>query len=337
MDRSPIILQDKPLLGISACCMACPVRYNGRGFDQLRHIGREKGDFTWVPVCPECLAGLGIMRDPIHLAGENGAAVWRGEAKVRSRGGRDVTADLMEGCRMALACLERAGVRAFVYMDGSPSCGVYRTTLRKQSRGHPPGVFGALLHQAGYFLIPALDLQSPLKWWDWRRRLLAFLYLADVPITTRGQLYDVWNRLKFICQELDDNWSRQKGRELAQLGRSLDPGYVAAFRQDVSDLLRKPSTAGRLTGSLLKNYAYYRKQTGQSLPDMTAADARRNITTIARELTLLERASASVGRFVGSAPVLYAGRLPGDRKSRRLREQLAGTAEKSDKGTDAPE
>ena len=149
MDRSPIILNDKPVIGISACCMGCPVRYNGKGFDMLRHLIREKGDFTWVPVCPECLAGLGIMRDPIHIAGENGAAVGRGEATIRSRSGRDVTSQLLAGARAAEENLQRAGVRAFIYMDGSPSCGVYRTTLRKQHRGKPPGVFGSLLDQAG--------------------------------------------------------------------------------------------------------------------------------------------------------------------------------------------
>ena len=333
MDKNPIVLQNKPVIGISACCMSCPVRYNGHGFDLLSHVGREKGDFTWVPVCPECLAGLGIMRDPIHIAGENGAAVWRGEASVRSRGGRDVTAMLLAGSQSAKECLDRAGVRAFIYMDGSPSCGVYRTTLKKQSRGHPPGVFGAMLDQAGYFLIPALDLQSPLKWWDWRRRLLAYLWLSEVSIATRNELYDVWYRLKFICQEIDDAWARDKGRELAQIGRKLDPDYVAVFRREVSDLLRRPSTTKRLTNSLLKNYAYYRKASGQSLDAILPVDARRNVTSIARELNLLERASAEAGRFIGSAPVLYAGRLPRSKQVDRLRHRLSNeqTPEKAER------
>jgi hypothetical protein len=184
-------------------------------------------------------------------------------------------------------------------------------------------VFGAMLDQAGYFLIPALDLQSPLKWWDWRRRLLAFLWLSDVSITTRNELYDVWYRLKFICQEIDDTWARDKGRELAQIGRKLDPDYVGVFRREVSDLLRRPSTTRRLTNSLLKNYAYYRKASGQSLDSILPVDARRNVTSIARELNLLERASAEAGRFIGSAPVLYAGRLPRSKQVDRLRRRLS--------------
>lgn len=309
MDKAPIIFGDKPVIGVSACCMGCPVRYNGRGFDLIKGLGREKGDFTWVPVCPECLAGLGVVRDPVHIAGENGSAVWRGEAKVRSRGGRDITDDLLAGCQAALDNLQRAHVRAFVYMDGSPSCGVYRTTLKNQNRGKPPGVFGDLLNREGYFLIPALDLQSPLKWWDWRRRLLAFLWLSDTSLTTKGEAYEIWNRLKFICQEIDDPWARAKGRELAAWGRHVDAGVLDKFRLDVLELLRRPSTTRRLTASLLKSYAFYRKSTGQSIPEIGGPESRRNVTTVARELTLIERAAAQSGRFTGSAPVLYSGRI----------------------------
>ena len=308
MDKAPIVILDKPVIGISACCMGCPVRYNGKGFDLLKGLGREKGDFTWVPVCPECLAGLGIIRDPVHIAGENGSAVWRGEATVRGRGGRDVTAEMITGCQVALDNLRRAVVRAFVYMDGSPSCGVYRTTLKNQKRGKPPGVFGDLLDREGFFLIPALDLQSPLKWWDWRRRLLAYLWLTDTPLNSKGDAYEIWNRLKFICQEIDDPWARSKGRELAAWGRRVEPGILESFKLDVLNLLRRPSTNRRLTAGLLKSYAFYRKSTGQSIPEIGGPESRRNVTTVARELGLVERAAAKSGRFTGSSPVLYSGR-----------------------------
>lgn len=308
MDRGPIILKQRPVLGISACCMGCPVRYNARGFDLLKNLGREKGDFTWCPVCPECQAGLGVARDPIHIAGANGAAVWLQEATVRSRNGHDVTDKVISGAKESLNILKRAGTRAFVYMDGSPTCGVYRTTLKKQNRGKPPGVFGALLDQEGFFLIPALDLQSPLRWWDWRRRLLAFTWLQDVPIHTKGELYEVWYRMKFICQELDDPWARWKGQQLAGLGKKISEEEIGSFRREVGDLLRKPSSPGRLSGSLWKHYAHYRKVTGQSVPDISQQGTQRNITTIARELVRLERASIEDQILFGTAPVIYSAK-----------------------------
>jgi len=305
--KSPVLLTKKPMLGISACCMSCPVRYNGKGFDLLKNLGREKGDFSYCPVCPETLAGLGVMRDPIHLTGENGAAVLRGEGRVVSRGGRDVTAAVLEGSRAAMETLQRAGARAFIYMDGSPTCGVYRTTLKSQKRGKPPGVFGSMLDEAGFFLIPALDLQSPLRWWDWRRRLLAFQYLEDVPIETRGDLYAVWHRLKFLVQELDDPFARSLGHELAGIAKRPGDAYIAQFRRSVGDRLRRPSTAARITQSLWKNHVYYRRQTGKSIPEINSPEVLRNITAIARELTRMERASAESGILFGTAPVIYSG------------------------------
>lgn len=306
-EKSPILLDKKPVLGISACCMGCPVRYNGKGFDLLKNLGREKGDFTYCPVCPETLAGLGVMRDPIHLTGENGAAVLHGEGKVVSRGGRDVTDLVLQGAQAAMQTLERAGARAFIYMDGSPTCGVYRTTLKSQKRGKPPGIFGAMLDEAGFFLIPALDLQSPLRWWDWRRRLLAFQYLTDVPLKTRGDLYAVWHRLKFLTQELDEPFARALGHELAGIAKYPGDDYLAQFRREVGDRLRKPSNSARMTQSLWKNYVYYRRQSGKTVPEVQSPEVARNITTIAKELVRMERAAAESGILFGTAPVIYSG------------------------------
>lgn len=54
------IITAKIALGVSACIDRCPVRYNGRALDSLSVLGRERSDFVLTPVCPECLAGLGV-------------------------------------------------------------------------------------------------------------------------------------------------------------------------------------------------------------------------------------------------------------------------------------
>lgn len=91
MDKQAILLSDRIPIGISACCMGSPVRYNGKGWDLLKNLGREKGDFTWCPVCPECMAGLGVPRDPVHVVGADGGKVWTGEARIRNRRGDAIT------------------------------------------------------------------------------------------------------------------------------------------------------------------------------------------------------------------------------------------------------
>ncbi len=308
----PVLLKDRPIVGISACCAGCAVRYNGKSLDVLKALGREKMDFIWQPVCPECMAGLGVPRDPVHVVGESGAAVWTGAAEVKGRGGRKVGPQMMEGCRACLDALRRSGTRAFVYMDGSPSCGVYRTTLKDRKRGHPPGVFGSLLFDEGYFLVPAADLQSPVRWWDWKRRLLAFLWLADAPLSTRAELYGVWHRLKFLAQELDDPWARSTGRQLAAI--SVHPGTpewdreVRTFRTEMMDRLRRPSRPPRILNSFRKHYGYLRKRTGRPVPQVLPPEEARSWTRLVQEMGALERAAAAEGLLFGASPVLYLGR-----------------------------
>ena len=75
MEKKNVVIHDKITIGISACCMGSPVRYNNKGWDMLATLGREKQDFMWCPVCPETMSGLGVPRDPIHLSGGDGLMV----------------------------------------------------------------------------------------------------------------------------------------------------------------------------------------------------------------------------------------------------------------------
>ena len=312
MEKKNVIIHDKITIGISACTMGSPVRYNSKGWDLTAGIGREKNDFKWVPVCPETMAGLGVPRDPIHLSGGNGTDVWTGIALVKNRGGRDVTDDLMFGTRSCLETLDRAGATAYIYMEGSPTCGVYRTSLKKQKRGNPPGILGTILLDREYFLIPASDLQSPIKWWDWRRRLLAFHWFRSLVLEDKNSLYEAWYHLKFLCQEIDEPWAREMGRRLANLGKKTNPEELGVLRREILDVLRKPSTTAKITQMLWKNYSFFRKTKGKPVEGINSPDFRRNVTSIAKELTLMERTAFEDQIFFASSPVLYRdkGRMP---------------------------
>ncbi len=314
MDKKNIVISDRIAIGISACCLGSPVRYNARGYDMLSLMGREKNDFKWCPVCPECMAGLGVPREPIHLTGGDGSSVWSGEAEVKNRHGRPVTDDVKFGALSCLETLKRAGVSAFVYMDGSPSCGVYRTTLKSTRRGHPPGIFGSLMLEQGFFLIPAADMQSPLKWWDWRRRLLAFYWLKNLEISGKTELYDTWAKLKFLFQELDLVWAQATGRKLAALDRAPDEEFIRQFKSEELEILRKPSTVKRITNSLWKNYSHYRKTMGKTVEGVNSPEFQRNITSIAKELVTMERKALDDGVMFGTTPVMY-------REKRRIPKQ----------------
>lgn len=298
-------------LGISACVYNCPVRYNGKSFDAVSMLGREKADFAFTPVCPECMAGLGVPRMPIHLTG-TGQQVLAGEASVKDRSGRTVTAEVIEGSRACLAALERAGVRAMIVKEASPTCGVYKARVgrhrREQAEGS--GIFGALLLETGWFLIPDIALANPLLWWDWRRRLHAWLWLSDREIERTSQLYETWHIIKFVIQEVDRPFADQMGRRLAALPKHAAPDDLEQLRAEMLEALRSPSTRARIRQAMFKTYVHAAKSgqlDGVDLHDLSvdSPDVRQNVMAIAEQLTKLERISFENDLLFGTSPVIY--------------------------------
>ena len=307
-----IITRTVPV-GISACVFDCPVRYNGKAFDALKLLGREKADFSWTPVCPECLAGLGVPRMPVHLTG-TGDEVLDGTAKVLDRRGRDVTEEIVEGSRCALAALERSGARAFVAKEASPSCGLYKARVgKKRTATGGSGVFGAMLLASGRFLIPDEGLANSLMWWDWRRRLLAWLWLSDVEIVSSGDLYDAWHTIKFVIQETNRPFADEMGRRLAGLPKGVSAEALEPLRAEMLDALRKPSTKPRIRQALYKTWAQRRKSgklRGVDLHGVTveSPEERASVDDVARDLIVLERISFENDILFGTSPVIRRDR-----------------------------
>lgn len=307
----PELITRKVPIGISACVFGCPVRYNAKSFDALRVLGRERADFTFTPVCPECEAGLGVPREPIHLTGP-GQDVLSGEARVKTRRGREVTEQVIAGSAACIDTLERAGVRAMIVKEASPTCGVYKARVgkRRAESSEGSGVFGAMLLDTRWFLIPDTGLANPLLWWDWRRRLHAWLWLSDREIVRARDLYDAWHVVKFIVQETDRPFADEMGRRLAALPHAPQQADLEALRDEMLDALRRPSTRARIAGWLLKTYRHHAKRgmlDGVDLHDLTLDSPafRANVMSLAEEAIKLERISFENDLLFGTSPVVY--------------------------------
>jgi uncharacterized protein YbbK (DUF523 family) len=298
-------IKSKIKLGISACNFGGKFRYNRVGWDRVEGLGREKDEYSWTPVCPEVLAGLGVPRPPVKLSGGCGDDLWAGTARMKNRLGRDVSDAVKTASIACLDALHRAGVDAFLFMEGSPTCGVYRTTLKDKRLGKPPGVFGSLLLKERIFLIPVLDLESPWKWWDHTRRLHAFVWLKQVSITSKKEIYEVWHVLKFMCQEIDRPVSDEIGRSIAELPGRLTASALEAWRDRVLELLRRPSTLKRIESVMSKHYAHYRKTFGLKTADVHAPVASQGKAAFVGELVRLERKAAEQGYMFAGRPVVY--------------------------------
>ncbi|RNL86542.1 DUF523 domain-containing protein [Halostreptopolyspora alba] len=113
---------------VSACLMGCRVRFDGRAKtvgDAV--VDRWRAEGRLVVHCPEVAGGLPVPRPPAEIEEARGAdAVLRGEARLRTPEGDDVTRFYLAGARAALASARSHGVRVAVLKESSPSCGPHR-------------------------------------------------------------------------------------------------------------------------------------------------------------------------------------------------------------------
>ncbi len=158
-------------IGISACLLGEPVRYDGQHRHQAfltETLGRY---FEWVPVCPEVELGLGVPRARIRL--ERYRSGRRERIRLVDTGsGQDLTRRMGEYCVRRVAELLRCGVGGFLLKARSPSCGLDRVAVYGP-RGAPArtgrGLFAAQLVR----LCPQIPVEDELgiagaarrAWW----------------------------------------------------------------------------------------------------------------------------------------------------------------------------
>lgn len=160
----------KPRVGISACLLGEPVRWDGthrRDAPLLRALGPR---VAWVPVCPELELGLGVPRAPIRLVGRPDSP-----RLVEERSGRDWTAGMRALADRRIEELLALGLDGWVTKARSPSCGLRRVAV------HPAGGGAPARRGAGAFVralrarLPRLPIEDEVRLADpaVRRRFLA--------------------------------------------------------------------------------------------------------------------------------------------------------------------
>lgn len=127
---------------VSECLLGIRCKYSGGANHCLAVIQAVKaGRHRLIPVCPECLGGLAIPRQPSERVGD----------RVLSRTGEDVTAQYERGAQAALALAKLYGCTAAILKERSPSCGsgtIYDGSFSGRLTGGD-GVTAALLRENG--------------------------------------------------------------------------------------------------------------------------------------------------------------------------------------------
>lgn len=109
----------------SACLLGKKCRYDGeaRGNAEMIKLYREG---KLKPVCPECLAGLKIPREPSEISGGDGRDVLKGNAKVIAQDGSDRTNEFIKGAEKTVDEALKNNAKKAYLKSKSPSCGLNR-------------------------------------------------------------------------------------------------------------------------------------------------------------------------------------------------------------------
>jgi len=143
----------RPRVGVSACLLGQPVRYDGasRPHAWIREVLARHAELR--PICPETEAGLTVPRPPVQL-------VRRETGGIMMRGVRDHALDVSARMRRWMERQQDrlAGLDALIVKSRSPSCGLGSTPLYgldgEMLRDDHNGVFTAWVRMR----FPALPL-----------------------------------------------------------------------------------------------------------------------------------------------------------------------------------
>ena len=149
-----IIVKDMPKdinnlkIGISACLLGNPVRYDGGHKKDLFIIGEMDGIARLVPICPEADCGLSVPREPMRLEG-NAAPGFAGPRLVTIDTGADHTDRVLAWANDRIKGLH--GICGFIFKARSPSCApggadIYDNDGSLISSGH--GLFARVFMQS---------------------------------------------------------------------------------------------------------------------------------------------------------------------------------------------
>lgn len=132
-----------PVVGIGACLIGLPVRYNGDSKRRNQHIESLKEHLTLNSFCPEIAIGMGVPRETVRLVGDI--------ANTRLMDSATQSKDYTEPMQAYAASVfqNNPDMAGYILVKGSPSCG-YERVKRYNEKGNPQasdamGIFAAAL------------------------------------------------------------------------------------------------------------------------------------------------------------------------------------------------
>jgi uncharacterized protein YbgA (DUF1722 family)/uncharacterized protein YbbK (DUF523 family) len=272
-------------VGISACLLGQPVRYDG-GHKLDRYLAETLGRyFTYVPVCPEVECGLSIPRESMHLVGasESPRLVTR-ETRI------DHTDRMKAWAAKRVAELRAENLCAYIFKSDSPSSGLFRVKLYSE-KGMPSGLTVGLWARAFTEAFPGLPAEEEGRLHDpdirenFIERVFALKRFRDeawaAPSAAGLMRFQADNKLLIMAHA--PAAVAELGRLAADAGPEDAAGRAAAYEKRLLAALSEQATVPRHVNVLQHMLGYFR----DCLPDGERRELEGAIQDYQRELTPL--------------------------------------------------
>jgi uncharacterized protein YbgA (DUF1722 family)/uncharacterized protein YbbK (DUF523 family) len=260
---TPLWQDDAPLrIGISTCLLGEEVRWDG-GHKRDRFLTDLLAHYVeWVPVCPEVEVGMGIPREPVHLA-QRGDDV----RMLGTKSGRDWTGPMRTWSARRARTLTREELCGYVLKKDSPSCGMERVKVRSEKgmpRRQGRGLFAEALQRAHPDLPVEEEgrLQDPVLRENFIERIFAYRRLRSLfsGRWTQGQLVAFHASHKLQLMAHSPRAYRSLGRLVAGAKGMDRMGFRERYATEFMTALRERATPRRHVNVLQHCLGHFRKR-----------------------------------------------------------------------------
>lgn len=249
-------------LGISACLLGEPVRYDG-GHKLDRFVRDTLGQYVeYVPVCPEAECGLGVPRESMHLEGDPHAP-----RLVTSRTKRDITDRMLARAHNRVSELEGKNLCGFIFKSNSPSSGMERVKIFDRN-GMPRkigiGVFAGIFMNH-FPLIPVEEegrLHDPALRESFIERIFVLKRWREMMEQGGkiGSLVEFHSRHKLLIMAHSPKHSTHLGKLVASPKTIPEEDLYLQYQSLLMEALKLRATVKKNTNVLQHLMGYFKKQ-----------------------------------------------------------------------------
>jgi uncharacterized protein YbgA (DUF1722 family)/uncharacterized protein YbbK (DUF523 family) len=257
-------MSDTIRVGVSACLLGQPVRYDGGHKRDLYVMDTLGQYFEFVPVCPEVECGLGVPREPMRLVGDPDAP-----RLVTIKSGLDHTEKMQTWAAGRVAELAGENLCGFIFKAKSPSSGLTRVKVYNE-KGSPAERGVGLFARAFVDRFPLIPVEDEGRLHDdklrenfieriftltrWRAALA-----GDGKTSLTARLIAFTSRHKLLLMAHSPELARQIGRLTAEASTWPSDALKHSYETMLMRTLALPATPAKHANVLQHIMGYFKK------------------------------------------------------------------------------